>query len=68
LKASERPKHDATASVRNAVVKLLSRYRSALALGVGAVFGHKADRKAHWDDPPNWIADAKTDDASTGDP
>ena len=54
--------------MRNAVVKLLSRYRSALALGVGAVVGHKADRKAHLDDPPNWIADAETDDASAGDP
>jgi hypothetical protein len=54
--------------VRNAVVKLLSRYPSALAHGVGAVLAHKADRKAHWDDPPNWIADAETDDASTGDP
>lgn len=50
------------------VVKLISRLFGALVLGVGAVFGHKSEREAHWSDPPNWIADAETDDADAGDP
>jgi len=49
-------------------VRLLSRLFAAVALGVGAIFGHKAERDAHWSDPPNWIADADTDASNSGAP
>jgi hypothetical protein len=49
-------------------VKLLSRFLGAIALGVGAIFGHKAEPETHWSEPPNWIADAESDDTESGDP
>jgi hypothetical protein len=49
-------------------VRLLSRLFAAVALGVGAIFGHKAEPDAHWSDPPNWIADTDTDASNAGAP
>jgi hypothetical protein len=50
------------------LVRLLRRLVTAAMLGVGAIFGRKTEREAHWSDPPNWIADAEADDAESGDP
>ena len=50
------------------IVKLLRRFLGAIALGVGAVFGHKAERKTHWSEPPNWTADNESEDRDSGDP
>ena len=49
-------------------VKLLRRILGAIALGVGAVFGHKAERDTHWSEPPNWIADTESQDRDSSDP
>ena len=54
-------------SPHNDVVRLLRRLVTAIMLGVGAIFGRKNEDEAHWSDPPNWIADADTDDAKSGD-
>jgi len=53
-----------TATLHNGVVKLFVRLISAVALGIGTIFGHKANQESHWSDPPNWIADDETDDAT----
>lgn len=48
-------------------VKLLRRFLGAIALGVGAIFGHKAEREVHWSEPPNCIADNESEDRESGD-
>jgi len=49
-------------------VRLLRRFLGAIALGVGAIFDHKAERETHWSEPPNWMADTEADDRKSGDP
>jgi hypothetical protein len=53
---------------QNGRVRLLRRFLGAIALGVGAIFGHKGEHETHWSEPPNWIADTETDEADSGDP
>ncbi|MGA7756249.1 MAG: hypothetical protein WCA90_17645 [Ilumatobacteraceae bacterium] len=48
-------------------MKLLRRFLGAIALGVGAIFGHKAEREVHWSEPPNCIADNESEDRESGD-
>ena len=49
-------------------VKLFRRFLGAIALGVGAIFGHKAQSETHWSEPPNWISDSESEDRDSGDP
>ncbi len=49
-------------------VRLLRGFLGAIALGVGAIFGHKGERETHWSEPPNWIADAENHETDSGDP
>ena len=53
---------------RDMRVRLVRRLVGAIALGVGAIFGHKGEHEAHWSEPPNWVADTETDEADSGDP
>jgi len=53
---------------QNVRVRLVRRLLGAIALGVGAILGHKGEHETHWSEPPNWIADTETDEADSGDP
>jgi hypothetical protein len=47
-------------------MNLLRRLLGAVALGVGAIFGHKGEHEIHWSEPPNWIADSEMDEVDSG--
>jgi hypothetical protein len=49
-------------------MKLLRRLLGAIALGVGAIFGHTGEREAHWSEAPNWISETDAEEADSGEP
>ncbi|MCP4435215.1 MAG: hypothetical protein GY812_06920 [Actinomycetia bacterium] len=48
--------------------ELAKRLAAAVALGVGSVFGHKADPTEHWSSTPKPQLLAEADDDDSGDP
>lgn len=40
----------------------------AVMLGVGTIFGLKADPEAHWSEPPHLVVEVEVDEADPGEP